>query len=196
GVSGKLKQPRVNLCYYTTPWSSIASATLTKPAMFAPTTRLPGWPYSSAVSQEFLKIVDMMWRKRESTSSRGHGKRIEFWLISRPDVATPPAFAALPGPNRIFFSMKRSTAAGTLGMLAASDTRYQPLLTSLFASSAVISFSVAHGKAQSHFMPQGRSPATYLEPRNFLAYSLMRPRRTFLMLMTKASFSSVMPFLS
>jgi hypothetical protein len=29
---------------YTTPWSSIAPATFTKPAMFAPTTRLPGCP--------------------------------------------------------------------------------------------------------------------------------------------------------
>src|SRR5205814_3085574 len=174
----------------------MASATFTNPAMLAPTTRLPCCPYSSAVSQEFLKIVDTMWRNRDSPSSRGHGKRIDFWLISRPEVATHPAFAAFPGPNRIFFARNRSTAAGTLGMLAASDTRYQPLLTSFFASSAVISFSVAHGNAQSHLIPQGRWPATYLEPRNFLTYSLMRPRRTFLMLMTKASFSFVMPFLS
>src|SRR4029453_16040127 len=174
----------------------MASATFTNPAMFAPTTRLPGWPYSSAVSHDVLKIVDMMWRKRESTSSRGHGKRMEFWLISRPEVATPPAFAALPGPTRIFFSMNRSTAAGTLGMLAASDTRKQPLLPSFLAFSVFFFFSLPHGKAQSHLMPQGRWPATYLEPRNFFAYSLMRPRRTFLMLITKASFSSVMPFLS
>ena len=33
-----------------------------------------------------------------STSSRDHGSLIEFWVISSPDVATPPAFAALPGP--------------------------------------------------------------------------------------------------
>src|SRR5439155_3436917 len=96
-ASQKNASPRSD---YTTPWSSIASATFTKPVMFAPTTRLPGCPYSAAVSHAFLKIVDMMWRKRESTSSHGHGKRIEFWLISSPDVATPPALAALPGPKR------------------------------------------------------------------------------------------------
>src|SRR6266513_1786969 len=101
----------------------MASATFTNPAMFAPTTRLPGWPYSAAVSHEFLKIVDMMWRKRESTSSRVHEKRIEFWLISRPEVATPPALAALPGPKRIFLARNRSTAAGALGILAASETK-------------------------------------------------------------------------
>src|SRR4029077_10497435 len=141
----------------------MASATFTNPAMFAPTTRLPDCPYSSAVSQEVLKMVDMMWRNRESTSSRGHGKRIEFWLISRPEVATPPTFAALPGPNRIFFCMNRSTAVRTLGLFAASETTYTPLLSRFLACSAVISFSVAHGKAQSHFIPQGRWPATYLE---------------------------------
>lgn len=34
---------------YTTPWSSMPSATLTKPAMFAPTMRLPGLPVSRSV---------------------------------------------------------------------------------------------------------------------------------------------------
>ena len=35
---------------YTTPCASIASATFKKPAMFAPTTRLPLAPYSSAAA--------------------------------------------------------------------------------------------------------------------------------------------------
>jgi hypothetical protein len=34
---------------YTNPWKSIASATLTNPAILAPTTRFPGCPYSCAV---------------------------------------------------------------------------------------------------------------------------------------------------
>src|SRR5207247_8187048 len=93
-ASPKRASPRRS---YTTPWSSIASATFANPAMFAPTTRLPRCPYSAAVSQAFSWIVAMMWRKRKSTSPRGHGSRIEFWLISSPDVATPPALAALPG---------------------------------------------------------------------------------------------------
>jgi len=35
---------------YTSPWSSMALATLRKPPMLAPLTRLPGVPYISAVS--------------------------------------------------------------------------------------------------------------------------------------------------
>src|SRR5690349_23611624 len=57
-------------------------------------------------------------------------------------------------------------------------TLFRSLLTSLFASSAVISFSVAHGNAQSHLMVQGRCPATYFEPRNFFAYSLIDRKST------------------
>ena len=40
----------------------------------------------------------MMIRRRASSSSRVHDNRIEFCAISRPDTATPPALAALPGP--------------------------------------------------------------------------------------------------
>ncbi len=40
--------------YYTTPCAFIASATLMKPAILAPTTRLSLWPYFSAASLEFL----------------------------------------------------------------------------------------------------------------------------------------------
>ena len=50
----------------------------------------------------------------------------ECWRGPRARVpvgATPPALAAFPGPNRIRFSRNRSTAAGTLGMFAASETR-------------------------------------------------------------------------
>ena len=39
----------------------------------------------------------MMSFKRMSTSSLVQFKRIEFCVISNPDAATPPAFAALPG---------------------------------------------------------------------------------------------------
>ena len=37
---------------YTTPCANIASATLIKPAMFAPATRSPAIPYSSAARSE------------------------------------------------------------------------------------------------------------------------------------------------
>lgn len=37
---------------------------------------------------------------------KGWDSRIPFWLISRPDTATPPALAALAGANRIPCSRK------------------------------------------------------------------------------------------
>ncbi len=39
----------------------------------------------------------MPWRS-SSTFSQVQLRREEFWLISRPETATPPAFAALAGP--------------------------------------------------------------------------------------------------
>ena len=43
----------------------------------------------------------MMSCRRLSTSSRVQLMCWEFWDISRPETATPPALAALPGPYRI-----------------------------------------------------------------------------------------------
>ena len=40
------------IVHQTTPCESIVSATLIKPAMFAPATRLPGIPYSCAAREE------------------------------------------------------------------------------------------------------------------------------------------------
>ena len=42
------------LCRYTTPWAIIASATFSKPAIFAPATRSPSMPYFLAASKEAL----------------------------------------------------------------------------------------------------------------------------------------------
>ena len=41
-----------SIVHQTTPCDSIVSATLIKPAMFAPATRLPGIPYSCAAREE------------------------------------------------------------------------------------------------------------------------------------------------
>src|SRR5579864_3393856 len=83
---------------YTRPWSSMALATFRKPPMLAPFTRLPGVPYFSAVSKQFLWMAIMILCRRSSTSSRVQLSRALFWAISRPEVATPPAFAAFAGP--------------------------------------------------------------------------------------------------
>ena len=120
---------------------------------------------------------------------------MEFWLISRPEVETPPALAALPGPYMIFFATNCSTASGVLGMFAPSATRVQWFLSSAAASAPSISFCVALGKAQSQGMVQGRMPSRYSAP-NWSAYSLTRPRRTFFSSMSQASFSGVTPALS
>ena len=48
----------------------------------------------------------MISSNRASTSSRGHESRMAFWLISRPEVATPPALLALPGANRTAATFK------------------------------------------------------------------------------------------
>jgi len=61
-----------------------------------------GCPYSSAVSHAFLWIVNMMWRKRESTSSRGHGKRIEVLAHFQTGCRHATSFAALPGRIEFF----------------------------------------------------------------------------------------------
>src|SRR4030042_3107644 len=97
-----------------------------------------------------------------STSSLDQGRRIEFCVISRPDVATPPALAALPGPNRIFAFRNTSTASGVEGIFAPSETARHLFLTSSPASSLLISFWVALGNARSHLMLHVRSPSTYL----------------------------------
>jgi hypothetical protein len=42
GTVRSTRMPYISNFRHTTPWSSMASATLTKPAMLAPMTRLPG----------------------------------------------------------------------------------------------------------------------------------------------------------
>ncbi len=52
---------------------------------------------------EALKMDFMMPLSFSSTSSLLQERRALFWAISRPDTATPPALAALAGPNSILF---------------------------------------------------------------------------------------------
>jgi hypothetical protein len=40
---------------------------------------------------------DMTRRRRLATASRDQHWKAAFWLISKADMATPPALAALPG---------------------------------------------------------------------------------------------------
>ena len=94
-----------------------------------------------------------------STSSKDQERCSWFWDISRPDVATPPAFAALPGAKYTPLAITYSVASVEVGMFAPSTTYLQPPATSFLASSSSSSFCVAHGMAMSHFSPQGRSPS-------------------------------------
>ena len=76
----------------------------------------------------------------------------EFWVISKPEVATPPAFAAFPGANNIFAFRKTSIASLVEGIFAPSLTHLHPLLTSIFASLPFNSFCVAHGKQKNGYV--------------------------------------------
>src|SRR5512133_4388728 len=116
-----------------------------------------------------LFIIDF---SRLSTSSRDHDNRIEFCVISSPEVATPPALAAFPGANSTPALWNISTASGADGILAPSATQKHPLATSVFASSSPISFWVAQGRAISHLIIHGRLLSKYSTP-YFSAYSLI-----------------------
>ncbi len=100
----------------------------------------------------------MMIRRRASTSLRSQGRRSAFCVISRPEVATPPAFDALPGAYSAFAAWKTSMASSVDGMFAPSATHLTPFFTSLFASSPSSSFCVAQGSATSTATAQGRMP--------------------------------------
>lgn len=54
----------------STPWATMALATLTKPAALAPSMRSPSWPYSFAAARESATMVSMMDLSLASTSSK------------------------------------------------------------------------------------------------------------------------------
>ena len=87
--------------------------------------------------------------------------RMEFWLISRPEVATPPALEALPGEYSRPLPWTAAMASGVRGMLAPSNTAMQPLAIRALAPASSISFWLAQGMAMSHFTFQMlRQPST------------------------------------
>ena len=135
-------------------------------------------------------MLTMMSWSFASTSSKVQDSLKLFWLCSRPEVATPPAFAALPGMKRIFFSTNRSVASLVDGMLAPSATAKQPFAISALASSKFSSFWVAHGSAMSHGMVQIPLPSVYFAVGTASTYSLILPRRPSLISFTT---SSLMP---
>ena len=77
---------------------------------------------------------------RSSTSSLVQFKRIEFCVISKPEAATPPALAALPGANNTLASKNCLIASKVQGILAASVTQITPLAINFLASSSFNSF--------------------------------------------------------
>src|SRR5207302_10814670 len=97
----------------------------------------------------------MILCRRSSTSWRVQLRRALFCDISRPDVATPPALAALAGPYRTLASRNILVASSVLGIFAPSATSLQPWLIRFAASIVVISFCVALGNAQSPLLFHG-----------------------------------------
>ena len=91
----------------------------------------------------------MIFFRWSSTSWKVQEKRMEFWLISRADTATPPALEALAGAKSTPADWKASMASGVEGMLAPSATAKQPFLIRALAPSRGSSFWVAQGRAMS-----------------------------------------------
>src|SRR5574344_1461066 len=87
---------------------------------------------------QFSWIDPMMLNNLESTSSAVQEIRPEFWHISKPEVATPPALDAFPGAYKMFADWKTITASGLVGMLAPSATHIV-----LFATNALASLSAS-----------------------------------------------------
>ena len=90
--------------------------------------------------------------------------RAAFWLISRPDVATPPALLALPGAYSTPAASNALAASMVVGMLAPSATHCTPLAMSRRASSMFSSFCVAQGRAISTGTCHGDTPASKRTP--------------------------------
>ena len=77
----------------------------------------------------------------------------EFWLISRAEVATPPALEALPGTKRTPLSCRYWVASRVVGMLAPSQTAVTPLATSAFGPYAA-AFVILCGRSCSLVLGQ------------------------------------------
>ena len=106
-------------------------------------------------------MLIMMFFSFASTSSNVQLSLSLFWDISSADVATPPAFAALPGAKITLFACRYCVASRVVGMLAPSHTAMVPFATSCFASSRCSSFWVAHGSARSALICHTPLPSWY-----------------------------------
>ena len=94
---------------------------------------------------------------------------MQFCVISRPEVATPPALTALPGAKRMPAFWKAWIASGVQPMLDTSAQHHVPFLSSSAASSPLSSFWNAQGSAMSHFTLQAFLPGVKVASENFSA---------------------------
>src|SRR5690606_20322151 len=115
--------------------------------------------------------------------------RSAFWVISNPEVATPPAFDAFPGAYNIFAFWNTIIALLVEGILAPSLTQMHPFFTSNSASLSPSSFWVAHGRAISHLISQGFLSFINLAFGYFFTYSFILALSTFLRCIMYSSFS-------
>ena len=94
---------------------------------------------------------------------------MQFCVISRPEVATPPALTALPGANRMPACWNAWMASGVQPMFETSAQHQVPLASSSLASSPFSSFWKAHGRAMSHLTDQAFLPGVKVASGNFSA---------------------------
>ena len=84
-----------------------------------------------------------------STSSNVHESLSEFWLISRADVATPPALAALPPTKRTPFSWRYFVASNVVGTRIVSEpvkTNFSGVFISDKSSNFELAYDVEYGE--------------------------------------------------
>ena len=113
-----------------------------------------------------------------------------FWDISRPEVATPPALAALPG-RRGSSSRRRLDGLGGRRHVGAFGDDDAAVLHQRLGVVAVD--LVLGGAGQGDVARDVPEPRAFevVDAGNLSAYSLMRPRATFLSSMTTSHISSV-----
>ena len=125
----------------------MASATFRKPAMLAPMTKLPSWPYSLAVSSHVVEHAAHELLELAVDLLEGPGQVLGVLAHLQAGHEHAAGVGSLTGHRRRRRSPgSRSWPRCVVGMFAPSPTTLQPLATSAWASSSSSVFSRSAGQ--------------------------------------------------
>jgi len=96
----------------------------------------------------------MILCSRSSTSSRVRARLLLFCDISSPEVATPPALAAVARPIKDFRIEEKLRRLERARQVRAFGNQWDAVIDKRFRAAHVFSFCVALGNAQSALMLQ------------------------------------------